>query len=308
MLLYYIRNFICLTSASLALSIATNSARADVRVVASIKPIHSIAAVVMQGAGTPTLLLDGAASPHTYAFTPRDAQSVQDAEVVFWIGPELETFLVKPLTTLGENAASVPLLAAHGLETLPVRESNTEEHAAHADTEHHGGTDAHIWLDPRNAIKIAEAMAAELSKVDPAKANLYLANTTALKMQLASFEAEIGTTLSSAKKRPVIVMHDAFQYFETRFGLPASIALSIHPENPPGAATLKEIRRDLMQKTSACIFSEPQFDPKMVDLLTEGLDVKKGVIDPLGAALPEGPEMYFALLRSIAASWTSCTN
>jgi zinc transport system substrate-binding protein len=303
MLLYYMRYFMCLTSASLALSIATNSARADVRVVASIKPIHSIAAVVMQGAGTPTLLLDGAASPHTYAFTPRNAQSVQDAEVIFWIGPELETFLVKPLTTLGEKAASVPLLAAPGLETHPVRESNAEEHA-----EHHGGTDAHIWLDPRNAIKIAEAMAAELSKVDPAKANLYLANTTALKMQLASFEAEISTTLSSANKRPVIVMHDAFQYFETRFDLPASIALSIHPENPPGAATLKKIRRDLTQKTSACIFSEPQFDPKMVDLLTEGLDVKKGVIDPLGAALPEGPEMYFALLRSIAASWTSCTN
>jgi zinc transport system substrate-binding protein len=277
----------------------TLSASADVKVVATIKPIHSIAAQVMKGAGEPQLLLRGSSSPHTYAFTPRDAQAVQDAQIVFWVGPELEAFLKKPLATLGEKSWSTPLIEAPGLAVHTVREG--EQHQEDGDA-----LDAHIWLDPRNASAIADAMSAALAKVDIANASLYQQNAEALKAQLATIEKEIATNFAGTKLKRAVVFHDAYQYFEKRFGLPAPEALSIHPENPPGAAALKKIRNDLRAGSVACVFTEPQFDTKLVRTVTEGLQVKVGVLDPLGASIPEGPDMYTALIKGIATSWAEC--
>jgi zinc transport system substrate-binding protein len=289
MLQHYIRFLL----AVLAIFTGSTLALANIKVVATIKPIHSIAAAVMQGAGVPELLLKGSASPHTYALTPHDAQSLQDATIIFWVGPELETFLVKPLATLAEKAAANPLLHAKGLQTLVVRED-------------HGEIDPHIWLDPRNTAVIADAMAETLATVDPANAALYKKNAGDLKLKLAALETEIASSLGGVKTKPVIVMHDAYQYFEKRFGLPASMALSIHPENPQGVATLRNIREVLQLKKASCIFTEPQFNARLVATVTEGLETKTAELDPLGATLPEGPDMYFELLLNLSAQWHWC--
>jgi zinc transport system substrate-binding protein len=305
MLQYYIR----LTVVVIALLGNTAASLADAKVVTTIKPLHSIASAVMQGAGEPKLLLDGASSPHTYAFTPRDAQAMQDAEIVFWIGPGLETFLVKPLATLGSEAWANPLISAKGVETLEVREEHDHGHE-HSHDEHgesdHDDKGAHVWLDPRNAAVIADAMVEALSKADPANAMLFKENAIALKAKLQALEAEIAADMSTTESQPIVVTHDAYQYFEKRFGLPASFMLSVHPENPPGAKALRKIRDELQQQKAKCVFSEPQFDTKLVATVTEGLEVKIGELDPLGAAIPQGPDMYFTLLKDIAKTWKPC--
>jgi zinc transport system substrate-binding protein len=300
MLQHYIRALVT----SSALLFSTASSFAETNVVTTIKPLHSIASAVMQGAGKPKLLLSGTSSPHTYAFTPRDAKAMQDADIVFWIGPGLETFLAKPLATLGQKAWADPLISAKGVETLGAREDH--DHGHDHGEEGNAEKDAHVWLDPRNAAALADAMAEALSKTDPANATIFKNNAIALKARLQTVEAEIAAELLTKKSRPIVVIHDAYHYFEKRFGLPDSFTLSVNPENPPGAKALRKIRSELKQQKANCVFSEPQFDTKLVATVTEGLDVKVGEIDPLGAAIPEGPEMYFTLLKDIANTWKPC--
>jgi zinc transport system substrate-binding protein len=304
MLQHYIRALVT----SSALLFSTSSSFAEANVITTIKPLHAIASAVMQGAGKPKLLLSGTSSPHTYAFTPRDAQAMQDADIVFWIGPGLETFLAKPLATLGQKAWADPLISAKGVETLGAREEHEHghDHGQDHSEEGHAEKDAHVWLDPRNAAALADAMAEALSKTDPANATLFKYNATTLKAKLQTLEADIAAELPANKSRPIVVTHDAYQYFEKRFGLPASFTLSVNPENPPGAKALRKIRDELKQQKASCVFSEPQFDTKLVATVTEGLDVNVGEIDPLGAAIPEGPDMYFTLLKDIAKNWKSC--
>jgi zinc transport system substrate-binding protein len=300
MLQHYIRALVT----SSALLFSTSSSFAEANVITTIKPLHAIASAVMQGAGKPKLLLSGTSSPHTYSFTPRDAQAMQDADIIFWIGPGLETFLVKPLETLGQKAWADPLISAKGIETLGTREEHDHghDHGEEGDAE----KDAHIWLDTRNAAALADAMAEVLSKTDPANAKLFKNNATTLKARLQTLESEVAAELPANNSQPIVVTHDAYQYFERRFGLPASFTLSVNPENPPGAKALRKIRDELKQQKANCVFSEPQFDTKLVATVTEGLDVKVGEIDPLGAAIPEGPDMYFTLLKDIAKNWKSC--
>jgi zinc transport system substrate-binding protein len=300
MLQHYIRALVT----SSALLFSTSSSFAEANVITTIKPLHAVASAVMQGAGKPKLLLSGTSSPHTYSFTPRDAQAMQDADIVFWIGPGLETFLVKPLETLGQKAWADPLISAKGVETLGAREEH--DHGHDHGEEGHAEKDAHVWLDPRNAAALADAMAEALSKTDPANATLFKNNATTLKARLQTLESEVAAELPANKSQPIVVTHDAYQYFEKRFGLPASFTLSVNPENPPGAKALRKIRDELKQQKANCVFSEPQFDTKLVATVTEGLDVKVGEIDPLGAAIPEGPDMYFTLLKDIAKNWKSC--
>src|SRR5258705_3350934 len=126
------------------------NAHAAPNVLVSIKPLHSIVAAVMEGAGAPELLLTGAASPHSYALKPSDARKIARAEVIFWTGPVLETFLETPLANLGRRARIVPLGDAQGVTRLPARKGGVWE--ADEDDDHSGGIDGHLWLDPRNGI------------------------------------------------------------------------------------------------------------------------------------------------------------
>ena len=293
---------------------STSLASAEVKVMASIKPIHSLVASVMEGVGTPGLIVDGSNSPHNYSMKPTDAAALEQAQVIFWVGHELEAFLEKPLEALGSKAKSVSLIDSEGIKTMPPREGNGfdahEEHGAEEEAGHdhdHGEeVDAHVWLDPSNAKVMLSAIANTLSEVDAANATTYKANAEKTAAKLDALTTEIEGSIAPAKGKGYIVFHDAYHYFEKRFGVSASGAISIHPENPPGAKGIAEIRQRIADGKVACVFAEPQFDNKLVNVILEGSSVKAATLDPIGATLEPGPALYETLLRDLSQSLVQC--
>jgi zinc transport system substrate-binding protein len=296
------------TFACLLLAATAAQAIADVSVTVSIKPIHSLVAAVMKGVGEPGLIVKGGTSPHTYTLAPSDAEMLQKAQVIFWIGHELEAFLEKPLEALPSSATAVSLMDNKGLRLLPVREGNGfDSHEHDSSEEHaHGANDPHVWLDPRNAAVMVDEIAATLARVDPANAQHFTSNAGKTKQQLAALESDITFDVAPLRGKQFITFHDAFQYFERRFGIPSSGAIAIHPESPPGAKTIREFRERIQSAKVHCVFSEPQFDPKLVNLVIEGTEVKTGVLDAEAGTLEPGPALYELLLRSIARSLKDC--
>jgi zinc transport system substrate-binding protein len=284
-----------------------------VSVVASIKPVQSLAAALMEGAGTPALLVDGASSPHGYSLKPSQAHLLEHADIVFWIGPDLEQFLVKPLTSIGRQADSVALEEAPGVVLYDPREGGTFEpddhgnaEGDHHDGEHHGGHDPHIWLDPFNAIAMARQIAATLSEDDPANAALYQANLARLEKQLNTLIASVQKQLAPLSGRQFIVFHDAYRYFEERFGVHAAGSITIHPDVAPGAERIRQIRKRIGELDTVCVFAEPQFPPAMVRVVTEGTVVKAAVLDPLGSNIDSGPDLYAQLIEGLANTVSEC--
>ena len=292
-------------------------------VVTSIKPIHSLVAAIMEGVGEPELIVDGAASPHTYNLKPSNARALQDAKVIFWVGPGLEAFLEKPLQALGRDASIAELDKAPGLVKLPFREGgafeahddgdehgaeHNEAEAAHgAEADHgHGASDTHLWLDPMNAKAMASEITTTLVAADPANALTYQANAKALDDRLTALDKEITATVAPVKDKPFIVFHDAYQYFEHRYGIHVAGSITVSPETIPGAERVSEIHRKVGELGATCVFAEPQFEPRLIDVVIEGTSAKSGVLDPEAATLKAGPDLYFTLMRGIANSMKDC--
>ena len=334
--------------ASFASSVA--EAEQPPAVVASILPIGSIAAAVMDGVAQPTVLLEPGASPHAYSLRPSQAQALNDADVIFWVGRDMEAFLTRPLDALGGDARQVELMTLDSIELLPFREGalfaahdhddrahddHAHDHDDHARDDHghdhdddhahddhgpdhnndhaHGEDDhaqdemdGHIWLSPANARSIADAMAATLAEIDTANAEQYWANAERFAASLDAAEAEIEAMLAPVRGRPFIVFHDAYRYFEQAFDVPASGAIHLNPEVPPGAARVAEIQARIGELDAACVFAEPQFQPRVVQTVIEGSKAKSGVLDPLGTEIALGPDGYPALLLSLASSLADC--
>ncbi len=306
------------TAAGLAATAGPAVAAPDV--VATIPPVHSLVAGVMQGVGEPALLVPGGASPHTYALRPSDAKRLAEAEVVFWIGHSLETFLEKPLESLAGRARTVALLEAEGVHALPFRETGPweghehghedhDEHEDHEAGEHHEeheGADPHTWLDPRTAADMVVAIMATLSAVDPAHAETYRRNGAALGRRLAALDRELDVALTPVRAIPFVVFHDAYQYMERAYGLRAVGSVSVSPERAPGARRLGELKDKIRSLSAACVFREPQFAPKLAETVIEGTGARIAVLDPLGAGLAPGPDLYFALMRRNAEALVAC--
>ncbi|OWV77038.1 zinc transporter [Rhizobium sp. R339] len=302
-------------------------------VVTSIKPIHSLVSAIMQGVVEPELIVDGAASPHTYSLKPSNARALQEAKVVFWTGPGLEAFLEKPLEALGSDASVVELDNAPGLVKLPFREGGAfephddgdheaagsghhdghdhgDKHAHHDDHEEHehehGAFDTHLWLDPMNAKAMAAVITTTLVAADPANALTYQANAKALDDRLTALDKEIAATVAPVKDKPFVVFHDAYQYFEHRYGIRVAGSITVSPETIPGAERVSEIHRKVGELGATCVFAEPQFEPRLVKVVIEGTSAKSGVLDPEAATLTAGPDLYFTLMRGIADSMKAC--
>ncbi|NKL58413.1 zinc ABC transporter substrate-binding protein [Rhizobium leguminosarum] len=303
-------------------------------VVTSIKPIHSLVSAIMQGVGEPELIVDGAASPHTYNLKPSNARAMQDAKVIFWVGPGLEAFLEKPLQALGRNASIAALDDAPGLVKLPFREGGAFEphddapehesasgqhdeadaahdadpgHASDHDHDHdHDTFDTHLWLDPMNAKAMAAMITTTLVAADPANALTYQGNAKALDDKLDALDTEIKDMVAPVKDKPFIVFHDAYQYFEHRYGIRVTGSVTVSPETIPGAERVSEIHRKVGELGATCVFAEPQFEPRLVNVVIEGTRAKSGVLDPEAATLKAGPDLYFNLMRGIANSMKDC--
>jgi len=297
-----------LSLAAALLLAAPGPAAAEPQVVATIPPIHSLVAGVMADIGQPHLLVKGGASPHTYALRPSDAEMLGHADVIFWVGDGLENFLVRPLAALGGGADVVALSTAPGLRLLATREGGVWEEDEHEhETDHkHDATDPHIWLDPANAQAMVGAIVAALSRRDPAHAQAYAANGARMSDRLANLRGEIGALLAPVADRPFLVFHDAYQYFETAFGLSAVGAIAVSPERPPGARRLGELRDRVQAVGVRCVFREPQFTPRLAETLADGTGARIGVLDPLGADIKAGPDLYFRLIRGDAEALKGC--
>ncbi|KAB2732733.1 zinc ABC transporter substrate-binding protein ZnuA [Brucella anthropi] len=335
-----------LASAFLASTANVSLAAERDGVVVSIKPLHSIVSAVMQGVGEPKLIVQGAGSEHVYSLKPSDAEAIEHAKVIFWAGPSMETFLDKPIDTLGDGAKVVALGEADGLTKLKFREGGPFEahdhgheghnhgaeghdhahddkkdaadadkghnHAAEASESghdhHHGHSeyDLHFWLDPQNGKVLAADIAKTLGESDPEHAAQYEKNAKDYGEKIDALTKEVASELEPVKDKPFIVFHDAYQYFENRFGVKAAGSITVSPEKAPGAARIKEIHEKIKSLGATCVFSEPQFEPKLVNTVIEGTDARTGVLDPLGAELKDGPDLYPQLIRNLADSLKDC--
>ena len=153
---------------------------------------------------------------------------------------------------------------------------------------------------------MVRTIAETLASADPAQADVYGANAERMIEDLDALIAELDTMLDPVRQRPFVVFHDAYQYLEARFGLTAVGSITVSPEIPPGAARVREIRDLVTRLDAVCVFSEPQFEPALVDSLVTGTGAGIGVLDPLGADLPAGADLYEALLRRNAAALVDC--
>ena len=301
--------------ASTFLFTSTAVATADVKVVASIKPVHSLVASVMQGVSEPSLLVKGAGSPHTYSLKPSQAKELQEADIVFWMSHDLEAFLENSIESIAKNAKAVSLMDSHGLMKLNFREggafdAHDHEHDDHGDDKHddhgHDEVDPHVWLDPQNAKSLVHEIEEHLAEIDPSNAAKYEANAKAVMKKLDALTKEIEADLKPIRERGYVVFHDAYQYFEKRFGVSAVGSITVSPEVLPGAERVSELRDKVKSLNASCVFSEPQFEPKLVKTITENTDAGTGVLDPLGANIKDGPELYFTLIRNMAKSLKDC--
>jgi len=296
----------------LSLGAATPTpAAADVpKVVVSVKPVHSLVAGVMAGVGEPLLLIKGAASPHSYSLRPSAARALSKAQLVFWIGGNLEAFLGKPLASLASRARLVELAEAPGMLLLPTREGGAwgapDDEPANDEAHQHGQHNPHIWLHPGNAAAIVRIAVTALAELDPANAATYRRNGAAVEQRLAALEREIAAALAPVKDQPYLVFHDAYQYFEAHFGTRAVGAITVSPDRAPGARRLYEIREKIFASKAVCVFSEPQFEPALVKTVVRSTSARTAVLDPLGAGERAGPEAYFQLMRGLAGALKDC--
>ena len=327
------------------------SVNAEIKVVASIKPIHSLASYLMDGVAKPDLIVDGYASPHGFAMKPSHAKMLQNADLIFWVGEDLENFLEKPLNSIAKKAEKIELMEIKGLQVLKFRERNIfddhddhghddhddhgkkeddhdhddhgkkeddhdhddhgkkeDDHDDHGHDDHeghaHGEFDPHIWLDPINAKVILNEMVEHLIENDPKNEAKYKSNLSKALKEIDKLTIDVMTDLSSSVSS--IVFHDAYQYFEERFNVNILGAFTVNTDVMPGAEQLAEIREIIEHEKVACVFSEPQFNPDIIKAVAKDMNIKTGVVDPLGATLDPGKDLYFNLIRNMSASFKGC--
>lgn len=306
------------TLAACSLLAWASSARGadEVRVVVTIKPLHALVAHVMSGVGSPVLLVKGAASPHSFSLRPSEVRALNDADVFFRMSEKVEPFTAKVVKSLPRHVEVVTLQDAPGMALLAQRVGITFErhvHAKHNDGGHrHDGlqtgeaVDGHAWLDPDNAKAMVDRIHQALAAKYPSHAPAFKDNADSLKTKLDALAAELDGDLAPIAQMPYIVFHDALQYLEHRYGLNAVGSISINPEVPPSGKRLSELRRKIMARGAVCVFAEPAFDTRLVENLVEGTSARTGTLDPEGARLEPGPDLYPALMRRLAADLKSC--
>ena len=277
------------------------------RVVVSVRPLHALAAGVMKGVGVPRLLVRGAASPHTYSLRPSDALALRRADVVIWVGETFETFLRKPLKVLSTKARIIEFAKTGRLTRLVVRKGGAwGEGEGEGGRRRSGPFDPHVWLDPVNAQTMVREIVEVLSRADPRRKRRYQENGRTMIRRLQALDEEIRSRLGPVAAVPYIVFHDAYRYFEDRYGLNVAGSLTVSPERRPGARRIFEIRARVRRLGVVCVFAEPQFRLSLVRTVVAGTGVRAAVLDPLGADLQAGPRQYFALMRRLTDSLVRC--
>ncbi len=323
--------FLSTTSAFL---LSTSMLVADVpKVTVDIVPVHSLVSKIMNGVGKPDLIIPAGASPHEYQLKPSNAKSLQNADIVFWIGEDLTPWLEKGLSSLTQDASITSLLGVDGIKLLSFREGalfeahdhgEHDDHDDHDDHDHgkekhddhddhddheghaHGEHDPHAWLSPQIAKVWLNVIAAKLSEVDPDNAAKYFSNAKSARDNVDSLVSEVNSILDPMREKKFVVFHDAYQYFERDFGISASGAISLGDASDPSPARLAEIRKRVVDEAVQCVLAEPQYNKGIVKAVVEGTKANTTVIDPLGVNLEAGPSLYENLIRNLATNLAKC--
>ncbi len=319
------RTSLCALAITTCMSL-TASGDEKPRVVVSIPPIHSLVAGVLEGVGEPTLLVSGGASPHSYSLRPSQARALNAAHLVVRVSEQMENFLERPIENLAGKAKVITLSEVEGMTLYEPREGGLwEEHdhedePAHGDEKHHEhgkdtekheehaheASDPHLWLDPQNAKRIVNVVSMTLQKTYPEHAKAFRANAEMLASRLNSLDRDLQAATQPLRGKPYIVFHDAYRYFDERYNLSPAGAITISPDRPTGARRLSEIHKRIKSQGVTCVFTEPQFQPKLVQTLISGTGAQAGTLDPVGADLPLGPDLYFKMMRKLATSMSAC--
>jgi zinc transport system substrate-binding protein len=310
-------------------------ALAQPSVVTDIAPVHALVARIMQGVAEPELLVGPGAEPHAFQMRPSQARALAEADAVFWIGPQLTPWLAPALEGLADPAAAVALAGAEGVTARPPLDATRaaadaddhgegheddlaedhggdhasgDDHAAESDHagHDHGAADPHVWLDPRNAAAMTEAIVRRLVAADPANAEAYKANAAAALGELAALDAELDALLAPVRARPFVVFHDAYAHLAGRYGLTVAGALAETDAAAPGAAQVAALRDLVAGGGAVCVFAEAQHDDRLLAAATEGTEAGHATLDPEGSTLPPGPDAYALLMRNLATTIATC--
>ncbi|MDH0731457.1 zinc ABC transporter substrate-binding protein [Pseudomonas sichuanensis] len=311
------RHAASLLGASLLVALTSTKADAEIRVVTSIKPLQLIAAEIQDGVGEPEVLVPAGSSAHSFSLKPSTVRDIQAADIVYWIGPDLEGYLSKSLTT-----RSGKTVAIQNLPGLHIRHFGEEhEHAEHGheepmehspagddhDDQHRpGSVDAHLWLRPNNALVIAKQMATDLSAADPQNAARYQANVEAFSERLSKQDQQLKARLTPLATKSFFVFHQTFDYFEEAYGLSHTGVLAIGGEVRPGARHVAEMRAKLEAAGPSCLFSEPPVRPKLSDTLASGLPVRFAELDALGYGVAVKAGGYTELMSRVGDELAKC--
>lgn len=275
------------------------------QVVTTIKPLQLIASAVMDGVAEPQQLLPDNASPHTFSLRPSDMQLITEADVIFWVGPDMEQFLVRPLQRT--EAKIVQLYHSDHEHEASHDHSHGHSHGhSHSHDHHDHDHDSHIWLDPVNAAEIAVKMTAALVNLMPEQQTALMSNLTLFKERLAEVDKSIQEQLAPVQDKGFFVFHDAYGHFVEHFGLNQLGYFTVDPARQPGARHLAQIRQQLDAGNAVCVFSEPQFTSAVVETITRGTDVRHGVLDPLGRDFSPSPTAYLEYLQQLADAFSGC--
>ena len=317
-----------LITISTIMTLMSTSVMADVpNVAADIAPVHSLVSRVMEGVGAPKLVIKSGASPHDYRLRPSEAKALQDADLVFWMGEELTPWMNGALETLASKASITTLLDQEGVTLHDFRESalfeahdhdddndhkdhdDHDDHnddKDHKDHDDHGGHDPHAWLSPENAKLWLNIIASKLSVADPQNAASYFMNAAAGQAEMEEMIVEVNVMLKPVQGGKFVVFHDAYQYFENDFDFYASGAISLGDSSDPSPARIQKVQKRIRDEGIQCVLAEPQFNEGLVVTVMEGSEATASVIDPLGAELNTGPNLYTQLIKNMAKTLRDC--
>jgi len=278
-------------------------------VITSIKPVHSLVTGVMGKSGEATLLLKGGLSPHIFRMRPSHIRALYEADVIFYVDPKLEEFLASALKKKNKHLKDIALARQDGIKLQPYRKQkvwirNTDAH----DHDHETDMDLHIWLDPANARKMVEIIEETLSRLDPDNSFTYIQNANRMISRLYDLEEKIREELRPLRDKPMIVYHDAFQYFEKAFSLRSVGAILLKSDNTPSVKHLKKLKKLAKSKNITCVLGSPGSHPRIATVVMSGTEAGYETIDPLGLYHDLGPDLYFNIMNEMAENIVDCQN
>jgi zinc transport system substrate-binding protein len=301
-------NYRLLLSFILLLTIKNVGAESTLDVVVSIKPIHSIVTILMDGIATPKLLLNSSDSAHTFHLKPSQIRMLSNSDLVITISDDFETGLRKALKNVKKDSHfkvsslnQLNTLKSRGEEIYEVNEEEEEEgnHADHTN-------DLHLWLDVDNMQLISQHISNLLIELDPANESKYSENFNKVNSKLTKLKIELQHQLKLFLSTRFVIFADTLQYFENSLNLKRPVIITPYHGARLSINRTLEAKKIIKDLNISCLIYGTEIRPNQVNVLSEGLTLKSFKIDILGAVYPSGSDQYFNLMKGISSQLALC--